>query len=186
MSRLEQLFQQFLRERTYINNVTASTLEWYRSAWKAFTAAQKAAPNRDDSGALIGKADLQGFVVHLRERGVKPVTCNTWLRAMNAFCRWLHDQDDLPAPVKLQPQRLEKRISPLRITRRSLGAVSFSTSHCGESPPVEAFTLPSTARDCRSWAKASGPGRNIAFAVRAAGRSFIWLSTDQGSSSPKP
>jgi hypothetical protein len=68
MSRLQQLFQQFLRERTYINNVTASTREWYECAWKAFTASQKG-------------------VVQLRERGVKPVTCNTWLRAINAFCR---------------------------------------------------------------------------------------------------
>src|SRR2546423_6146290 len=145
MSRLDKLFQRFLRERPYINNVPASTLEWYRSAWKAFTAAQKAAPNRDDSGALIGKADLQGFVVHLRERGVKPVTCNTWLRAMNAFCRWLHDQDDLPAPVKLQPQRLEKRISPLRITRRSLDAVSLPPSPWRDAPPAAAFTFSHTA-----------------------------------------
>src|SRR5256714_2560463 len=165
MSRLEQLFQQFLRERTYINNVTASTLEWYRSAWKAFTAAQKAAPNRDDSGALIGKADLQAFVVHLRERGVKPVTCNTRLRAMHAFCRWLHDQDDLPAPVKLQPQRLEKRISPLRITRRSLGAVSFSTSHCGERPPSEVFPFPLALRAVTPAAKARGPRRTKATAA---------------------
>jgi hypothetical protein len=110
MSRLEQLFQQFLRERTYINNVTASTREWYECAWKAFTAALKAAPERDYTATLISKTDLQHFVVHLRERGVKPVTCNTWLRAMNAFCRWLHDQGELPAPVKLKPQRLEKRI----------------------------------------------------------------------------
>src|SRR5712691_11652569 len=110
MPRLEQLFQQFLRERTYITNVTPKTREWYESAWKAFTAALRVASERDRSVALINKTDLQQFIVHLRERGVKPVTCNTWLRAMNAFCRWLHDQGELPAPVKLKPQRLEKRI----------------------------------------------------------------------------
>ena len=101
MFRLEQLFQQLLRERTYINNVTVSTREWYECAWNAFTAAQKDAPDRNGTDALIRKTDLQPFIVHLRERGVKPVTCNTWLRAMNAFYRWLHDQDELPAPVKL-------------------------------------------------------------------------------------
>ena len=37
--------------------------------------AQQTAPERDRSVVLIGKADLQHFVVHLRERGVKPVTC---------------------------------------------------------------------------------------------------------------
>jgi hypothetical protein len=59
---------------------------------------------------LISKIDLRHFVVETRARGVKPVTCNTWLRALNAACRWLHEQGELPAPVKLKPQRIEKRI----------------------------------------------------------------------------
>jgi integrase/recombinase XerD len=110
MQRLDQLFEQLLRERTCINNVTASTREWYETAWKAFRTAQASAPERPSSAPLITKADLQHFVVHLRERGLKPVTCNTWIRALNAFCRWLHEQGEIPAPVKLAPQRLEKRI----------------------------------------------------------------------------
>ena len=85
MDRLNQLFEQFLRERTYVNNVTASTREWYETAWKAFRAAHTSAPERPASAPLIAKADLQQFVVHLRERGLKPVTCNTWIRALNAF-----------------------------------------------------------------------------------------------------
>jgi hypothetical protein len=36
----DQLFQQFLPKRSYINNVTASTREWDECAWKAFTAAR--------------------------------------------------------------------------------------------------------------------------------------------------
>ena len=110
MDRLDQLFQQFLRERTYINNVTPSTIEWYESAWKAFNTAQASAPPRPDSAPLISKADLQHFVVHLRERGIKPVTCNTWVRALNAVCRWLHEQGEIASLVKLKPQRLEKRL----------------------------------------------------------------------------
>jgi integrase len=90
--------QQFLRERNYVHNVTVSTREWYESAWKAFTS------------AAITQADLQRFVVHVRERGVRPVSCNTRIRALNAFCRWLHEQGEAPTRVKLAPQRLEKRI----------------------------------------------------------------------------
>jgi hypothetical protein len=41
MDRINQLFEQFLRERTYINNVTTATREWYQCAWKAFTVARK-------------------------------------------------------------------------------------------------------------------------------------------------
>ena len=106
MHQLNSLWQQFLRERNYVHNVTVSTREWYESAWKAFTSAAILTPD----SAAITRADLQRFVVHLRERGVRPVSCNTRIRALNAFCRWLHEQGEAPTRVKLAPQRLEKRI----------------------------------------------------------------------------
>ena len=59
--------------------------------------------------AAISRADLQRFVIKLRERGVS-LSCNTRLRALDAFCRWLHEQGETPTRVKLPPQRLEKRI----------------------------------------------------------------------------
>jgi hypothetical protein len=65
-------FSAVLRERTYITNVTSKTRQWYESAWKAFTAAQKDAPERGNADPLMRKSDLQHFVVRLRERGVKP------------------------------------------------------------------------------------------------------------------
>ena len=105
MHPLEALFDQFLRERVYVNNITRATREWYECAWKAFSATV-----HHRSLAAITKADLQHFVISLRERGVKPVSCNTWLRALNAFCRWLYEQGETPALVKLAPQRLEKRL----------------------------------------------------------------------------
>ena len=80
MDALQPLFDRFLRERRYLKNVTPKTLLWYESAWRAFQ------QTRTDSPAtLIHRSDLQQFVVQLRQRGVKPVTCNTWLRALNAF-----------------------------------------------------------------------------------------------------
>ena len=37
MQRLHTLFEQFLRERVYVNNITPATREWYECAWKAFS-----------------------------------------------------------------------------------------------------------------------------------------------------
>jgi site-specific recombinase XerD len=109
MSRLNSLFEQFLRERAYLKNVTPKTRTWYESAWKAYRSVHVA--DRPDGSPLITRADLSQFVISLRERGVKPVSCNTWLRALNAFCRWLHEQGEAPSAVKLPPQRLEKRLT---------------------------------------------------------------------------
>jgi integrase/recombinase XerD len=109
MDRLDQLFQQFLRERIYLKNVTPKTKVWYESAWKAFKTS--GVPQRPPSAALISRS-LNEFIVHLRERGVKPVSCNSWLRALNAFCAWLHQEGLLRAAVSLKPQRLERRLVP--------------------------------------------------------------------------
>jgi site-specific recombinase XerD len=53
---------------------------------------------------------LQAFVVHLRERGVKPVSCNTYLKTMNSFCRWLHAEGHAPNLVRLAPLKAEKAL----------------------------------------------------------------------------
>lgn len=109
MHTLDQYFEQFLRERTFLQNVTPKTREWYQTAWQAFARAQQTAGPRPSDAALT-RADLERFVIHLRERGVKPVSCNTWLRAMNAFCRWLHEHGVTPDLVHLPLQKLEKRL----------------------------------------------------------------------------
>jgi integrase len=113
MVTLDSLFTEFVREKTYLQNVTPKTCEWCATAWKAFTRYRNAAPPRTSVSPLITRADLQGFVIHLRERGLKPVSCNTWVRVLNTFCRWLHQNGHIPEAIRLAPQRLEKRMVPV-------------------------------------------------------------------------
>ena len=37
------------------------------------------------------------------------MSVNTWLRALNAYCCWLHEEGVLRERVQLQPLRVEKR-----------------------------------------------------------------------------
>ena len=85
------LFEQFLAQRRYLRNVTPSTIERYQTAFKALQRALGA-----DVPPLTESA-LQQFVVAARERGVKPVSCNTYIKALNAFCLWLHEEDISPS-----------------------------------------------------------------------------------------
>ena len=48
-------------------------------------------------------------MVALRDRGVRPVTVNTWLRAINAYCRWLQEEGVIRERVTLRPLKLERR-----------------------------------------------------------------------------
>lgn len=111
MPTLDSLFEQFLRERTYLKNVSPKTREWYRAAWIAFirTQAPSFTSNEVSGAASLSRTHLSTFVVTLRNRGIKPVTVNTWLRALNAYARWLHEEGLLREKVNLKPLRLEKR-----------------------------------------------------------------------------
>lgn len=63
----------------------------------------------DPSLPALSRAHLTALVVSSRDRGLRTVTVNTWLRALNAFSRWLQDEGVLHERVKLQPLRVEKR-----------------------------------------------------------------------------
>lgn len=44
---------------------------------------------------------------------MRPVTCNTYIGAVNAFCRWLHEEHYIVEPLKLQKLQDERRILTL-------------------------------------------------------------------------
>jgi integrase/recombinase XerD len=98
------LFRQFLDERRYLKNVTSDTIEWYETAFKAFRR------TLNDDAPVVTKASLQNFVVKMRQRNVKAVSVNTYIKALNAFCRWLHEEGHQTERLKLPLLKLEKRI----------------------------------------------------------------------------
>jgi len=113
-------FDHFLKERTYLHNVSPRTLVWYRIAFNNYV---ETLP--DNMGALPTKSTLERFVIAQRERGLRPVTCNTYIAAMNAFCRWLHEERDLPEPLKLKKLRVEQRILPVLTDTQMRQLLSF-------------------------------------------------------------
>ena len=105
MDSLQSLFEQFLRERQYLKNVTPKTVIWYETAFKSFRRTVKI-----DSPAAFGKAALQQFVVASRHRGLSAVSCNTYVKALNAFLGWMLSEGHIPQAVSLPLLRTEKRV----------------------------------------------------------------------------
>jgi hypothetical protein len=66
---------QFAQERKYLKNVTPRTLAWYRHSFKAF------------EGATSSRAEMTTRIAELRERGISPVSINTYVRCINAYLR---------------------------------------------------------------------------------------------------
>jgi len=99
-----QHFEDFVRHRKYLKNVTEKTLIWYQESFKAL---KKHHPEN-----TFTKASLQAFLIRLRETGVSPVTCNVRCRAINAYLRWLHEEGHLDLLLRIPPLKCEQKVLP--------------------------------------------------------------------------
>ncbi len=111
---MEDFYAQFTREKQYLHNVSQATVEGYQWAWRAF------AP------ALLGrtsvtKADIASHVAELHGRGLSPVTINTYLRSLNTFFRWMHEEGHaellLTIPRLKEPEKVYQQFSHEQVRR---------------------------------------------------------------------
>lgn len=100
---MEVLYEQFIREKEYLLNVSPRTVEGYKWAWKAFEPALK---GKD----AVTKADVLMRVAELRSQGLSTVTVNTYLRSVNAFCSWMLKEGHSSTPVKIPRLKEEYKI----------------------------------------------------------------------------
>ena len=84
----ERIFEEFLTERRYLKNISPNTERHYRQSWTAY---KTHAPGGLD--VEISKAQLNRWVIAMRERDIKPKSCNTFISAINAFVHWLYDNE---------------------------------------------------------------------------------------------
>ncbi|MGA7523551.1 MAG: site-specific integrase [Acidobacteriaceae bacterium] len=73
---MQARFEQFIRERQYLANVTPATIEWYRRCLNWL------------SSESPTQADLKDLVLRMRLKGLKETGVNTVLRCVNAYLHW--------------------------------------------------------------------------------------------------
>jgi len=66
-------FEQFIKHRQYLLNVSHLTIRWYRHAFKWL-------PSENPT-----QEQLDAVVLQMRESGLKPTGCNAAARAINAY-----------------------------------------------------------------------------------------------------
>jgi len=68
-------FEQFLRERRYLGNISERSVEWYQWAFKWLVNA-----SADD-------AALKDSILRMREAGLSPRSVNGFITAVNAYLK---------------------------------------------------------------------------------------------------
>ena len=93
---LDQLFQDYLKEKKYVQNVSPATIRFYSQAFKFFR--KYTGIERPDQ---LTKQTLDAFLVTLREAGKTSENVNCIVKGFNPFLSWLSENDYTP-PLKLQ------------------------------------------------------------------------------------
>ena len=103
MTPLPEIFEQFLKERTYLKGCSPKTLTFYRSSFKAY--------QKFSGGATMPtKASLTAFVTGIREQGMSPVTCNTYIQGLNSFLSWLRENEYIGERLTLKQLKCEQKV----------------------------------------------------------------------------
>lgn len=104
---LNALFESFVRSGKFLKDWSPKTERSYRQAFASFTRCNRDAPRAEaeDAGSALTRAQLEAWVVWMRQRGMLPGGCNVYIRGMNSFLSWLHAERHTPAHLRLRPLR---------------------------------------------------------------------------------
>jgi hypothetical protein len=75
---LGELFERFLREKTFLNNVTPKTVSFYRQSFTAY--------KQTVGEVMSDRFVLNDFVIKLRERGKSASGANMYIRGIICSC----------------------------------------------------------------------------------------------------
>jgi integrase/recombinase XerD len=98
---IDQLFEQYMRERIYLSQLSPHTIKHYRLSYKTY--------RRFVDEALPTKQSLEAFVIGMGQAGIKPCTANVYIRGVNTFLTWLAENEYIPA-LKIKKLKAPKPI----------------------------------------------------------------------------
>src|SRR5579864_7114645 len=99
-------FADYVDDRKYLKNVSLTTVAWYRDAWRAF------GPYIETLLASGGRINdtVRTLVAALREKGVRPVSINSYLTCVRAYLNWLHRQGHLTDKPRVELLKFEHKV----------------------------------------------------------------------------
>lgn len=97
------LFAQFVKEKTFLLNVTPKTIRWYHQSWNAFT-------RNVGTPEILDRFVLNEFVIKLRESGINATSCNVYICGINSFLTWLWENNHHGERLKVKYLKEEKKV----------------------------------------------------------------------------
>ncbi len=96
---LKNLFQQFLNEKRFIQNVSQHTICFYEQSAKSFNLQEP-----------ITKSQLTERVASMRQAGKSAGCVNACIRGINPFLTWINENGFLAESLKVKQLRVKQRM----------------------------------------------------------------------------
>src|ERR1700756_3431090 len=100
-------FDQFLKQRRYLGNVSERSIEWYQQAFKWL-------PNENPT-----ESELKQTVIRMREEGLSARSINSYRTALNAYLHWFVSPE-----TKCHPGCSHPRIARMKVEEKVLPVYS--------------------------------------------------------------
>jgi integrase/recombinase XerD len=102
---MQELVEQFVKEKRFLKNVTSKTVRFYYQSLKTFNHAARCLTPSE-----LNKTVLNECVVKMRESGLSPISCNTYISGINSFLTWLYENEYTKEHFKIKELRAERKV----------------------------------------------------------------------------
>lgn len=92
------LQEQFITERKVFKGVSPATVLWYEQSLKRF------------EGALESREAIGRRIMELRQRGLSPISINTYLRCVRAYLNWAYGEGHIKERIKVGYIKAEQKV----------------------------------------------------------------------------
>lgn len=102
---LQKHFENFVQSGLYLRGWSPKTASLYRQAFACYQRFQQSLVGTGMSvpeGDCLNKAQLEAWVVWMRQSGRTPAGCNIYTCVFNSFCSWLNEQGLLKEQIKIK------------------------------------------------------------------------------------
>lgn len=99
---LDQLFENFIQEKQYIQNCAPKTIRYFRQCYKAF--------RRIVQEEEMSKQTTTHFVILARQQNMSVGCLNSYIKGINSFLDWLHKSEITTERLRIKLLKQERKI----------------------------------------------------------------------------
>jgi integrase/recombinase XerD len=107
----KELVEAFIKHGIYLRDWSPRTVGTYRTALASFTRFQESQRELDSHKAgTLSKAHLDAWIIWMKQSGMETGGVNVYLRTMNSFLTWLHEEGHHPVRLRCKLMRKSEKL----------------------------------------------------------------------------